>query len=482
VESAGGERFAARLRQSGGRVSHLPSTAEKTRANSARVMLDLRYVVDHLEEVRAALARRGPQWGVVLDEIAKLRTERSAAITARDTKIHAQKSANEAMAKAPKGGPEFAAKREELKALSGEIKSLEAETSAIEAKLEDLLLGVPNLPDAGVPTGTGEADNVVVRTWGEKPTTVGDAPKDHVDVGTRLGILDFEKASKISGARFGVLVGLGARLERALAAFMLDLHTRQHGYTEVMPPVLIKGECLRTTGQLPKFESDLFKTHKRETEKGEGEVLYLSPTSEVQLCNLHADEILDESKLPIKYTAHTSCFRSEAGSYGKDTRGLIRNHQFQKVELVQITTAEQSVQALEELTGHAEKVLQKLGLHYRVMKLCTADLGFGSRTTYDLEVWLPGQHSRGDASGAPGAYREISSCSNMGDFQARRGKIRARVGKDKPRLVHTLNGSGLAVGRTLVAILEQCQRPDGSVVVPEALRAFMGVDVIAPPA
>ena len=439
-------------------------------------MLDLRYVVDHLEEVRAALGRRGPHWGAILDEIAQLRTQRSSLVTARDTKIHEQKSANEAMAKAPKGGPEFASKREELKALSAEIKRLEGETGAIEAKLEDLLLGVPNLPDASVPTGQDEADNQLVRTWGEKPTTVGDAPKDHVDVGTRLGILDFEKAGKISGARFGVLLGLGARLERALAALMLDLHTRQHGYTEVLPPVLIKGECLRTTGQLPKFESDLFKTH-----KGEGEVLYLSPTSEVQLCNLHQDEILDESKLPIKYTAHTSCFRSEAGSYGKDTRGLIRNHQFQKVELVQLTTAEQSAQALEELTGHAEKVLQTLNLHYRVMKLCTADLGFGSRMTYDLEVWLPGQQSRGDASGAPGAYREISSCSNFEAFLARRMQARVRGDKGKIEPVHTINGSGLAVGRTLVAILENFQNADGSVSIPAALVPYMdGAAVIAP--
>lgn len=426
-------------------------------------MLDLRYVVDHLEEVRAALARRGPQYGAVLDEIAKLRAQRSASISARDAKIHEQKAANEAMAKAPKGGPEFAQKRDELRALSAEIKGLESETTQIESRLEDLLLGVPNVPDASVPSGKGQEDNVVVRTWGEKPRDVGDAPLDHVDVGTKLGILDFDRAAKLSGARFGVMIGLGARLERAIAALMLDLHTREHGYTEVLPPVLVKPECLRTTGQLPKFEGDLFKTR-----KGEDEVMYLSPTSEVQLCNLHADEILDEAKLPLRYTAHTSCFRSEAGSYGKDTRGLIRNHQFQKVELVQLTTPETSDAALEELTGHAEKVLQKLNLHYRVMQLCTADLGFGSRKTYDLEVWLPGQN----------AYREISSCSNMGDFQARRGKIRFRSGKDKPRLVHTLNGSGLAVGRTLVAVLEQYQRPDGSVVVPQALRAFMGVDAI----
>ncbi|GAC1522863.1 MAG: serine--tRNA ligase [Polyangiales bacterium] len=437
-------------------------------------MLDLRHVVDHLEEVRVALGRRGAQHTVALDEIAQLRTRRSAAITARDAKIHGQKAANEAMAKAPKGGPDFTAKREELKALSTEIKALEADAAQIEQKLEELLLGVPNLPDPSTPDGFTEADNRQVRAWGEKPTGVGGAPKDHVDLGVALGIVDFDRAAKISGARFALMVGLGARLERAIAALMLDLHTRDHGYTELLPPVLVRTESLRGTGQLPKFEGDLFKTLKNDPDRAYD--LYLSPTSEVQLTNLHADEILDEARLPIKYTAHTSCFRSEAGSYGKDTRGLIRNHQFQKVELVQLTTPETSDAALEELTGHAERVLQVLGLHYRVVQLCAGDLGFGSRKTYDLEVWLPGQS----------AYREISSCSNMGDFQARRARIRSKKGgegsgnKDKPRLVHTLNGSGLAVGRTLVAILEQYQRPDGSVVVPEALRPVMGVDVLAP--
>ncbi len=438
-------------------------------------MLDLRYVVDHLDEVRNALSRRGPQHAAALDEIARLRAVRSQGIQARDAKIQAQKAANEAMAKAPKGTPEFTAKREELKALSAEIKALEGEVSGVEAKLTDLLLGVPNLPDPSVPDGFGEEGNVVVRRWGEKPTEVGDAPRDHVDVGNRLGLFDWDAAAKISGARFAVLKGWGARLERALASFMLDLHTRQHGYTEVLPPVLIKDDALRGTGQLPKFEGDLFKTVKQEGDRSYD--LYLSPTAEVQLTNMHSDSILDEAKLPLRYTAWTSCFRSEAGSYGRDTRGMIRVHQFQKVELVQITSAEQSDRALEELTGHAEKVLQALGLHYRVMLLCAGDMGFGSRKTYDLEVWLPGQS----------AYREISSCSSCGDFQARRAQIRYRPAsepgakdKAKPRLAHTLNGSGLAVGRTLVAVLEQYQRPDGSLVVPEALRPYLGVDVLQP--
>ena len=442
-------------------------------------MLDLRYVVDHLEEVRTALGRRGPQHTAALDEIAALRSVRNAGIQARDAKIVAQKSANEAMAKAAKtgaGSPEFAQKRDELKALSAEIKQLEGDVAQTEKKLEALLQDLPNLPDPSTPDGKGEEDNKEVRRWGEKPKDVGDKPKDHVDLGVALGIVDFERASKISGARFGVLVGQGARLERALAQLMLDLHTKQHGYTEVLPPALVRTESVYATGQLPKFEGDLFKTLKQDSERAYD--LYLSPTSEVQLTNMHRDEILDEAQLPVRYTAHTSCFRSEAGSYGKDTRGLIRNHQFQKVELVQITTPETSDQALEDLTSHAEKVLQLLGLHYRVVQLCAGDMGFGARKTYDLEVWLPGQN----------AFREISSCSNMGDFQARRAQIRYRKtpapgsnAKEKPRLVNTLNGSGLAVGRTFVAVLENYQRPDGSIVVPEVLRAFMGVDVIGPP-
>jgi seryl-tRNA synthetase len=436
-------------------------------------MLDLRFVVDNLDEVRKALGRRGPQYQPLLDQVSDLRARRNAGIQARDGKIQAQKSANEAMAKAPKGTPEFAQKREELKALSGEIKQLEGDVAGIEAQIEEILLALPNLPDPTTPDGKGEEDNAVLRTWGDKPTAVGDKPRDHVDIGTSLGIVDFERAGRISGARFGVLVGDGARLERAITQFMLDLHGREHGYVEIEPPVLVKGESLKNTGQLPKFEADLFKTEKGGADRAYD--LYLSPTSEVQLVNMHAGEILEEAQLPIRYTARTECFRSEAGSYGKDTRGLIRNHQFGKVELVQITAPEESEQAHEALTGHAEKVLQKLGLHHRVVALCTADLGFGARKTYDLEVWLPGQN----------AYREISSCSNMGDFQARRAQIRYRKqaaagGKEKPRLAHTLNGSGLAVGRTLVAILEQGQRPDGSVVIPEALRPYFGKDAILP--
>ena len=429
-------------------------------------MLDLRYVVDNLEEVRVALGRRGPQHTAALDEIARLRGERSVGIQARDTKIVAQKAESEAMAKAPKNTPEFASKRETLKALSSEIKELEGKVSEIEAKLTELLLGIPNLPDASVPDGRDESANVVVRTWGEKPNV--ESPKDHVDVGTKLGILDLEAAAKISGARFVLLKGMGARLERGLASFMLDLHTRDHGYTEIAPPVLVKGDALRGTGQLPKFEADLFKTRKEEADKSVE--LYLSPTSEVQLTNIHSDEILDEATLPRRYTAWTSCFRSEAGAYGRDTRGMIRVHQFQKVELVNITTADQSNQALEELTAAAEKVLQLLGLHYRVVALCAGDMGFSARKTYDLEVWLPSQN----------AFREISSCSNCGDFQARRAQIRYRTGKDKPRLAHTLNGSGIAVGRALVAVLENYQQPDGSLIVPEVLRPYVGTDRIEP--
>ncbi len=442
---------------------------------NGRTMLDPRFVVENLDDVRAALGRRGPQHTAALEPIAELRAQRSAGIQARDAKIQAQKGANDAMAKAPKNTPEFAQKRADPKALSAEIKQLEAQVAGVETKLNELLLNVPNLPDPSVPDGANAESNQVVRTWGDKPRDVGDAPRDHVDVGNKLGIFDWDAAAKISGARFVILKGMGARLERALASFMLDLHTSEHGYTEIAPPVLIKDTALKGTGQLPKFEADLFKTRNEDQERSYD--LYLSPTSEVQLTNMHNDEILDEASLPRRYTAWTSCFRSEAGSYGRDTRGMIRVHQFQKVELVHITAADKSEQALEDLTGHAEKVLQKLGLHYRVVALCAGDMGFAARKTYDLEVWLPGQN----------AFREISSCSNCGDFQARRAQIRYRPtaaegakDKSKPRLAHTLNGSGLAVGRTLVAILENYQRPDGSLVVPEVLRSYVGADVLKP--
>jgi seryl-tRNA synthetase len=306
----------------------------------------------------------------------------------------------------------------------------------------------------------------VVRTWGEKPNFAF-APKPHWDIGTGLGILDFERAAKLSGPRFTVLVGAAARLERALISFMLDLHTREHGYTEVLPPFLVKDSALFGTTQLPKFEEDLFKTRKSDPDRAYD--LYLIPTAEVPVTNLHADEILEREQLPIAYTAYTPCFRSEAGSYGKDVRGLIRQHQFDKVELVRFSPPEDSAAQHELLTSHAEEVLKRLRLHYRVSLLCAGDMGFGGQRTYDLEVWLP----------SAGTYREISSCTNFGDFQARRAQIRYRPEpKAKPRLVHTLNGSALAIGRTLIAILEQYQKEDGTVVVPEVLRPFMGSDVI----
>jgi len=361
---------------------------------------------------------------------------------------------------ADKKSPEFAALREELKTLSTAIKTGEEELARVEEEARQRLLYLPNVAHPSVPAGASEADNQVVATWGEKPA-LAFAPRDHVDLGTGLGILDFERAAKLSGARFTVLRGKGARLERALMAFMLDLHASR-GYTEVWPPVLLKRPAMEGTGQLPKFEEDAFRT-------AGDDPYYLSPTAEVALTNLHAGEILDGALLPIRYTAYTACFRAEAGSYGKDTRGMIRQHQFDKVELVKLTTPEQSYAELEGLRADAEEVLRRLGLHYRVALLCTADLGFSAAKTYDLEVWLPGQS----------AYREISSCSNCEDFQARRAQIRYRPGPgEKPRHVHTLNGSGLAIGRTLVAVLEQGQQADGSVVIPEALRPYTGFERI----
>ncbi|HMJ16567.1 MAG TPA: serine--tRNA ligase, partial [Polyangiaceae bacterium] len=326
------------------------------------------------------------------------------------------------------------------------------------------LLAVPNVPHPSVPDGAGAADNALRRSSGTPPR-LDFEPKPHWDIGAELGILDFERASKLSGPRFSVLLGAGARLERALISFMLDLHTREHGYTEVAPPYLVKGETMRGTGQLPKFEEDLFKTFRSGGD--DTSPLYLIPTAEVPVTNLHADEILEAAELPLAYTAFTPCFRSEAGSYGKDVRGLIRQHQFDKVELVRFAPPEAGMEQLELLTSHAEEVLKRLDLHYRVVELCAGDLGFGATKTYDLEVWLPSQNT----------YREISSCSWFADFQARRAKIRYRKEpKAKPQLLHTLNGSGLAVGRTLVAILEQNQQQDGSVIIPAALRPYFGAE------
>ena len=429
-------------------------------------MLDLRYVVDHLDEVSAALGRRSAAAAETLAPIAELGKKRRELIVAVESKAQQRNLANEAMAKADKKSPAFAEKREELKRLSVEIKDAEKGLAEVEVEVQKLLAVVPNLPDASVPVGKGEEDNQVVRTWGDKPSFAF-TPKEHVELGTALGILDFERAAKISGARFTVLFGAAARLERALISFMLDLHTREHGYTEVLPPFLVKDTALYGTGQLPKFEEDLFKTRKSDPERSFD--LYLIPTAEVPVTNLHAEEILDGAELPIAYTAYTPCFRSEAGSHGRDVRGLIRQHQFDKVELVRFTSPETSNEQHELLTSHAEEVLKRLKLPYRVSLLCTGDMGFGAQKTYDIEVFLPGQ----------GVYREISSCSNYGDFQARRAQIRYRAEpKAKARLAHTLNGSALAVGRTVIAILENYQQADGTVVVPEVLRAFMGCEVI----
>jgi seryl-tRNA synthetase len=434
-------------------------------------MLDARYVADHFDEVRAQLARRGAAFAEAIDGVVSLVTSRRE-LTRKTELLQAERnSASDAMAKLAKSGDKqgMAARRDELKALSETVKGLELDLAAAEAQIEEILLGIPNVPHESVPDGQSEDKNVVVRTWGEKPS-FGFEPKPHWELGEKLGILDFERAAKLSGARFSVLWGLGARLERALATFMLDLHTGEHGYTEIYPPYLVKAEALRGTSQLPKFEEDLFKT--KRSDPNDPSALYLIPTAEVPVTNLHADEILEASQLPLGYAAYTPCFRSEAGSYGRDVRGLIRQHQFDKVEIVRFSTPEQSLAELEKLTLHAEEVLKRLNLHYRVVEHCAGDLGFAATKGYDLEVWLPSQNT----------YREISSCSVFGDFQARRAKIRYRPeAKAKPKLLHTLNGSGLAIGRTWVAILEQCQQADGSVLLPEALRGFMGTDRLSLP-
>ena len=375
-------------------------------------------------------------------------------------------AANDSMAKLDKKSAEFAAARDRLKQLSSEIKQGEAALRDAEQEAEFRLLTINNAPHESVPTGSGEADNPVLHTWGDKPKFTFPA-KPHWEIGEALGILDFAAGTQIAGARFTVLRGWAAKLTRGLMNYMLELHT-SHGYEEVWPPAMIRRAALRGTGQLPKFELDLFKIEMRDAVAGEhvpDNDLYLSPTAEVQITNLHMDSIFEPGELPRRYTGYAPCFRAEAGAAGKDTRGLIRQHQFDKVELVRFTTPEASYAELEELRADAERVLQGLGLHYRVVTLCTGDLGFAAAKTYDLEVWLPGQDT----------YREIGSCSNFEDFQARRAKIRYRpaVG-DKPRPVHTLNTSGLAIGRTIVAILEQGQQADGSVVIPEALRPYLG--------
>ncbi len=436
-------------------------------------MLDLRYVLDHLDEVRAGLLRRSPAAAESLSRIAELGVERKRAISELEAVLRERNAASEAMAKiADKKSAEFTERREALRALGDRGKQLEARQKEVQAEVEELLLSVPNVPYEDIPDGQSEAQNREVRRFGTQPSFDFQV-KDHVDVAQGLGILDSERGVKITGARFSVLKGAGARLERALMAFMLDLHTSEHGYTEIWPPAVVNAESLRGTGQLPKFKDDLFQlAHSIPEGENRSSELYLSPTSEVQLTNLHRDDILEPGQLPVRYTAYTPCFRAEAGSYGRDTRGLIRQHQFDKVELVQFVAPEEGLAALEQLTAHAEAVLQKLGLHYRVVELCAGDMGANARRTYDIEVWLPGQS----------AFREISSCSWYGDFQARRAKVRYRpAAQAKPELVHTLNGSGLAIGRTLVAVLEQYQQADGSLKMPPALVPYMGgIEVIRP--
>jgi len=431
-------------------------------------MLDARYVADNLDEVRRMLRRRSPAAAGLLDGISSLSSKRRELIGRTEALQAERNAANDGMAQLAKSGDKvvMAQRRERLKALSERIKDLESELSAIETEMQDRLLSIPNVPHPSAPDGESDEQNPTVRTWGEAPSFAFE-PKPHWEIGTNLGILDLERAAKLSGARFSVLWGAGARLERALITFMLDLHTREHGYTEVYPPFLVRAEALVGTGNLPKFEDDLFKT--RRSDPNDPSALYLVPTAEVPVTNLHADEVLEAADLPRAYCAYTPCFRSEAGSHGRDVRGLIRQHQFDKVELVRFAAPESALEQLELLTSHAEEVLRRLGLHYRVIEHCAGDLTFSSTKSYDLEVWLPSQR----------AFREISSCSTFGDFQARRAKIRYRPEpKAKARLLHTLNGSGLAVGRTWLAILEQYQQPDGSVLVPEPLRAFMGIDRI----
>ena len=427
-------------------------------------MLDPALVKDHPDEVEAKLAERATNLRAELAALKTLDVERRAIIPALEAARRRRKELGEKIAKAKKQGEPADALRKTGQTHSAEIKRQEERLEQVEQARRDLLLQLPNIPHASVPRGADEKGNQEVRRWGE-PRQFEFTPKAHWDVGPELGILDFERATRMAGARFAVLRGAGARLNRALINFMLDLHTREHGYVEVAPPFLVNSAALTGTGNLPKFEADLFKM------AGDWD-LYLVPTAEVPLANLHREEILDGRRLPLSYTAYTPCFRSEAGSYGKDVRGLIRQHQFDKVELFKFTTAEQSYGEHEQLTGHAEAVLQRLGLPYRTVVLCTGDMGFASAKTYDIEVWLPGQD----------AYREISSCSNTEAFQARRANIKFRPdGKGKAEFAHTLNGSGLAVGRALIAVLENGQQRDGSVVLPEALRPFMGGQEVIEP-
>lgn len=422
-------------------------------------MLDPLRLRNEPQEVARQLARRG----FVLDVAAleALENERKTVQT-RTQELQAERNAkSKGIGKAKAAGEDVKPLLDEVAGLGDKLKESEQRLNEIQTQMEDILAGVPNIPHASTPDGKGEEENVEIRRWGE-PTKLAFEAKDHVDLGETLGQLDFETAVKISGSRFSVMRGQLARMHRALIQLMLDTHTQEHGYEETYVPYLVNADSLRGTGQLPKFEEDLFAIRMPEDASQQ---FYLIPTAEVPVTNIVRNEIIDANKMPLRFTAHTPCFRSEAGSYGRDTRGMIRQHQFEKVEMVQIVKPEESEKALDELTGHAEKILQMLNLPYRVMDLCTGDIGFSAVRTYDLEVWLPAQNT----------YREISSCSLFEDFQARRLKARWRNPKTgKPELVHTLNGSGLAVGRTLVAVMENYQQADGKIAVPEVLQGYMG--------
>jgi seryl-tRNA synthetase len=422
-------------------------------------MLAREYLRENADAYREALKNRGA--AVDIERFLELDAERRRSIAAVE-QLKAQKNvASQEIATLKKNKQDASVQIESLKHAGDEIKALDDRVAQIEEEFRNLELYFPNVPHASVPVGRDETANRVERTWGERPS-FDFTPKSHWDIGEALNILDFDRATKVTGARFAILYGAAAKLSRALMNLMLDVHERQ-GYTEVLPPFIVNADSMRGTGQLPKFEEDLFRlTHEKP--------LYLIPTAEVPVTNIHRDEILDGAQLPIRYTAYTPCFRSEAGSYGKDTRGLIRQHQFEKVELVKFTAPDHSWDELEKLTRDAEEILQMLGLHYRVVTLSTGDMSFSSAKTYDIEVWLPGQET----------YREISSCSNFTDFQARRANIRYRNAEKKTGFVHTLNGSGLPLGRTLVAVLENYQQADGSVLVPEVLRPYMKTDRITP--
>ncbi len=423
-------------------------------------MLDLSFVRDNLPLVEEKLRQRGMRPAEVLKDFAQVDAQRRQAITSAETMKAQRNRATEEIAKLKKSGQDAAGLIAETKELREQVEELGKAAEEYETRLQQILVGIPNIPHPSVPVGKTADDNVEVRRWGTPPKFDFN-PKPHWEIGEQLGVLDLERAAKLSGARFAVYWDLGARLERALANFMLDLHTREHGYTEVLPPYLVNSDSMYGTGQLPKFAADSFRVPHGDKD------LWLIPTAEVPVTNLYRNEVLEAARLPVSLTAHTSCFRSEAGSYGKDVRGIIRQHQFQKVELVKFARPEDSYEQLEKLTHDAEEVLQKLGLHYRVVALSTGDMGFSAAKTYDIEVWLPGQQ----------LFREISSCSNFESFQARRANIRYRPeGKNKTEFVHTLNGSALAVGRTWVAIVENYQQADGSVLIPDALRQYMGTD------